>query len=262
MRITQWRIINFGEYNAAENMATDEAIFRSYEKFGCDTIRFYAWHPSTVSIGRHQSVRREVDVDSLRTYGFEFVRRISGGGAIFHDEKGELTYSIVTNIGNLESRDVESQYYELASLVFDPLVDMGLQLDYDQVHCPSVFSGGKKISGNAQTRSKDVVLQHGTILIDYRPEIMYSVLKARPGRSRETMIESVYQKVTTLSEKLDQRFTPSELAGTIVNALLNSSTPKFRIGNLEPAEVELATEMAREKYRTDSWNYGSHPEKY
>jgi lipoate-protein ligase A len=261
LRKVKWRIIEYGVYNPAKNMAIDEAIFKSYINLGYDTIRFYGWRPSTVSIGRHQSVEREVDINNLRAYGYGFVRRTSGGGAVFHDEMGELTYSIVTSERNLISRDVESQYYELASFVFDPLVDIGLQLDYNQIHCPSVFSRGRKISGNAQARSEGVILQHGTILIDYRPEIMYSVLKARPGRTKESMVESVYQKVTTLSEQLNQEFTPQKVAGIIINGLLDSNKTNFRIQKLENAEETLAFEIARRKYQDESWNLTSRPKK-
>ncbi|MFW9779082.1 MAG: biotin/lipoate A/B protein ligase family protein [Candidatus Heimdallarchaeota archaeon] len=257
LRDIKWRIIEFGFYNAAENMAIDEAIFQKYATLGQDTIRFYGWRPSTVSIGRHQAVEREVDINQLNAYGFEFVRRISGGGAVFHDEMGELTYSITTKVGNLESRNVESQYYELARFVFEPLVRIGLDLDYDQIHCPSVFTKGKKISGNAQARSGEIILQHGTILIDYRPEIMYSVLKARPGRTKEAMVESVYQKVTTLSEQLRYSFTPEKLANLIINQLKNSTSTESRIQKLEEAELDLALEISKKRYQKDSWNFGS-----
>ncbi|MFW9855717.1 MAG: biotin/lipoate A/B protein ligase family protein [Candidatus Thorarchaeota archaeon] len=257
LRNIKWRIIEFGFYNAAKNMAMDEAIFQKYPTLGHDTIRFYGWRPSTVSIGRHQSVEREVDIGKLHKYGFDFVRRISGGGAVFHDEMGELTYSITTKVGNLESRNVESQYYELASFVFEPLVQMGLHLDYDQIHCPSVFTKGRKISGNAQARSGDVILQHGTILIDYRPEIMYAVLKARPGRTKEAMIESVYQKVTTLSEQLKARVTPEELANMIISRLRSSINTESRVQKLEEAELDLASEISIKRYQNDSWNFRS-----
>ncbi len=231
-------------------MAIDEAIFRLYDTFHLDTIRFYGWKPSSVSIGKNQLLLEEVDLENLAKLSYQCVRRISGGGAVFHDELGELTYSIVTSSRYLKSKNVEGNYYELANLVFKPLETIGLSIDYDQIHCPSVFIGGKKISGNAQVRQGDKILQHGTILIDIRPEIMYSVLRVRSGRTQSSMIASVYQNVTSIGEKLNQVFTPRSLADFLIT---NLKTLKFRIATLTEEELQLAVELQEEKYATDEW---------
>ncbi|MFX1506357.1 MAG: biotin/lipoate A/B protein ligase family protein [Promethearchaeota archaeon] len=248
-----WRLLNFSEHRASMNMAIDEAIFRKFENIS--TLRFYAWKPSAVSIGKNQEIEKEVDMKSIRKLGFDCVRRISGGGAVFHDETGELTYSIVTKLQNFKKQTIESVYYEISEIIFQPLEKLGLTLDYGQIHCPSVFSGGKKISGNAQARDGDTVLQHGTILVKYRPEIMYTVLRARPGRTQESMVKSVYQHITTLTDLLEKELTPLKLGEYLLTSLMKNNSLQCAIGELTPEEKELALELASTKYDSEEWLY-------
>ncbi len=248
-----FRIILFSTQTAIENMAIDEAIFRLYTNVKKDTIRFYSWNPSTVSIGKHQNVNDEVNLNNIEKYGFDCIRRISGGGSVFHDQLGELTYSIVTNKKNLTSSSIEESYYELSNFVFHPLEKLGLMMEFDKIHCPSIFTDGKKISGNAQARSGDTILQHGTLLINYRPETMYSVLKARPGRDTNSMVKSVYQHVTTLTEKLKEDFNPKKIANYLQKELLISDRAKYEIGELTKDEEALAHKLIHSKFQSEEW---------
>ncbi|MFX1283301.1 MAG: biotin/lipoate A/B protein ligase family protein [Promethearchaeota archaeon] len=253
MKNFNWRVLNFSINCASMNMAIDEAIFRCYDEV--NTIRFYGWKPSAVSIGKHQRISEEVNLNSLQELNFDCVRRISGGGAVFHDETGELTYSIVTNLHNIETDTIEGNYYRILEIIFHPLEKLGLSIDYGQIHCPSVFSKGKKISGNAQARYKDIILQHGTILTKFRPEIMYSVLKAHEGRTRESMIESVYQHVTTLTESLNKDISPQNVAEYLIRYLTETTFPQSYLGELTDEEQQMATELASEKYESKNWLY-------
>ncbi len=252
MKDLNWRLLNFTVNRGSMNMAIDEAIFRCFD--GVNTLRLYGWNPSAVSIGKHQKIFDEVNLNSLRELNFDCVRRISGGGAVFHDE-GELTYSIVTNLSNTKTDTIEGIYYEISEIIFQPLEKLGLSLNYEQIHCPSVFSNGKKISGNAQARYKDIILQHGTILVKFRPEIMYSVLKARAGRTRENMIESVYQHVTTLTESLNKDLSPQNVAEYLIHYLIKTSLPQSFIGELTIKEQQMAEELASVKYESEDWLY-------
>lgn len=253
MKNINWHLISFRKNNPAMNMAIDEAIFRLYSDIHRDTIRLYGWIPSAVSLGRHQSVKTEVDLIKLDEFGFHCVRRISGGGAVFHDQYGELTYSIITDQNNITNKSLEGSYYELAEIVLKPLVELGLNIDFAQIHCPSVFSDGKKISGNAQARDKNKILQHGTILVNYNPEIMYSVLKARPGTTQQKMVQSVYQNVTTLSKQLSLDLTPEKVADIIQNNLNSSINVVNSL--LTENEIKLANNLFLNKYSQDFWNY-------
>ncbi|MFW9904357.1 MAG: biotin/lipoate A/B protein ligase family protein [Candidatus Thorarchaeota archaeon] len=248
-----WRLLTFSVHRSSMNMAIDEAIFRNFKKES--TLRFYGWKPSAVSIGKNQLIEEEVDISSIENLGFDCVRRISGGGAVFHDEIGELTYSIVTNVQNFKIQTIEAIYYEISKMIFQPIEKLGLALDYGQIHCPSVFSGGKKISGNAQARDGNTVLQHGTILVKFRPDVMYTVLKARPGRTQESMVQSVYQHITTLTNLLEKEFTPQELGEYLITSLKENNSLRCTIGSLTPEEQELAVKLASTKYNSEEWLY-------
>lgn len=253
MKNSRWRIIPF-EYNQANyNMAVDEAIYKLYRKLKVNTLRFYGWKPSTVSIGHHQNLDTEVDFTSVEKNNFQIVRRITGGGAVFHDSEGELTYSVVTNIAEISSKSIEDSYYEIVGRLFEPLIKLGIPIDYNQIHCPSVFSNGKKISGNAQARSGGTILQHGTLLVDYRPEIMYSVLKARPGRTQSDMVASVYQKITTVQQQLKRELSVTELAKFILDELLSKYPQNFYLGSLNDDERNLAVKIMKSRYQSSNW---------
>jgi lipoate-protein ligase A len=248
-----WRLLNFSVDRASMNMAIDEAVFRNLDD--TNTLRLYGWKPSAVSIGKNQQIDVEVNMEAVQKLGFDCVRRPSGGGAVFHDELGELTYSIVTNLQNFEIQTIESVYYEISRIIFQPLEKLGLNLDYGQIHCPSVFNDGKKISGNAQARNGNKVLQHGTILVKYRPDIMYTVLRARSGRTQEGMVKSVYQHVTTLSNILNEDITPQYLAEYLLNSLMETDSFQGVSGELTSEEKQMASELASFRYESEEWLY-------
>jgi len=250
-----WRFIPFEENNAYFNMAADEAILRCFPKNKVRTLRLYGWNPSAVSIGQHQKLLDEIDMSNVEKYNLQAVRRISGGGAVFHDVKGELTYSVVTSLDYLDSKGIDDSYYEIVELILEPLVNLGVSIDTGRIHCPSVFSNSKKFSGNAQARSGNTILQHGTILIDYDPNLMYSVLKARPGKTRSDMVASVYQKITTISKQIQRKLTPCSLADYMIEYFTNKDQKLFKTGFYFDDEIELMNELISSKYKTQKWLY-------
>jgi len=250
-----WRIIPFEENNAYFNSAADEAIFRCFPKNQIRTLRFYGWNPSAVSIGQHQKLHDEIDISMVEKLNFQAVRRISGGGAVFHDFKRELTYSVITSTDYLDAKGIDDSYYEIVELIFEPLANLGVSINTGRVHCPSVFSNDRKISGNAQARSGNTILQHGTILIDYDPNLMYSVLKARPGKTTSDMVASVYQKITTISQQIQEKFTPCTLADYLIKYFTTKDPILFKTGSYFVDEVELTNQLISSKYKTKEWLY-------
>ncbi|MFX0184182.1 MAG: hypothetical protein ACFE95_13950, partial [Candidatus Hodarchaeota archaeon] len=92
------------------------------------------------------------------------------------------------------------------------------------------------------------------ILLKLRPEVMYSVLKARPGRTRQNMVDSVYQNVTTLSERLNMVFNQQDLAKYIIQDLLENSPNQYILEDLKPEELELKEKLIN-KYKSNDWIY-------
>ncbi|MHA1299802.1 MAG: lipoate--protein ligase family protein [Candidatus Helarchaeota archaeon] len=252
----KWRIIDLEVHDGYMNMAIDEAILeaRLNDKVP-NTIRFYRWKPSTVSIGKNQSISNEVDIEACKKLGFNVVRRISGGGAVFHDYNGEITYSIIAKQSEIIPMNIDESFMKLCQGIIIALSKIGIEAYHGKFHCPSIFVKNRKISGNAQTRRKNVILQHGTILIDYDPELMYTVLLVREAHKREKVISSVYQKVTTIKEELKESPKFEKIKDYLVEGYKEVFGENFSMEKLTKDELLMAEKLKKEKYMTDRWNF-------
>lgn len=260
-----WRYIPLGTFHGNENMAIDEYILNSVVEKKCpNTIRLYKWAPSTVSIGQHQSLSAEIDIEQARMNGIDVVRRISGGGAVFHDALGEITYAIICNEKNIPTQiqsprvydsTIPIRYHAILEALAKGLESIGISIDVGKVHCPALFSLGKKLSGNAQIIRSGVLLQHGTILLSIRPELMYRVLKAPEGVNYTRMVKSVKTKVTGIYDTLDASHRLNE--EQIVNAILTGFRAVFNIQTYDQSittdEWKIIKYLLTTKYETKAW---------
>ena len=152
--MTDWRVVQLEEHDAYTNMAIDESILEHVRDGRSDpTIRFYRWKPSAVSIGRFQSMNDEVNVARCRSEGIDFVRRITGGGAVYHDHDGELTYSIIGS-EKLFPRSIWESYRMVCGRIVNGLKRIRLNAEFAPIN--DILINGKKVSGNAQTRREGV----------------------------------------------------------------------------------------------------------
>jgi len=149
----------------------------------------YGWKPSAVSIGYFQGLEEEVDLAVAQKEGVSVVRRITGGGAVFHD--AELTYSFVTR--EFEENILDS-YRQICGAVLSGLKTIGIEGQFAPLN--DLILGGKKFSGNAQTRKNGVLLQHGTILLDVDVDRMFSLLKVPSEKMRDKIVSDVKMRVT------------------------------------------------------------------
>ncbi|MGB5912952.1 MAG: biotin/lipoate A/B protein ligase family protein [Promethearchaeia archaeon] len=252
----KWRFIPLQIKNGYWNMALDEAILKSViDRKSYYTIRFYKWSPSTVSIGLNQSLSAEVNLNIVKENCFNIVRRITGGGAVFHDEFGEITYSIVCSLKFLEklnAKKVIEQFEIIETGIVNGLTYYGLKPEKGIIHCPAIFLNGKKFSGNAQVRKKGYLLQHGTILLEIDPELMYSVLKAPHNVSRSKMVRSVYSKCVGIREQL-QNYDETDLLFSLKMGFESTLGIKLEEGNFTEFELNLARKLMMEKYSKDNW---------
>lgn len=238
-------------------MAIDEAILNArIAKRVPNTLRFYRWDPSTASIGRNQSVKDEVDVEAAQHFGVDVVRRISGGGAVFHDRDREITYSVVIaesdfreQFGNLKNVEV---FHKITEGIVQALEKLSIQPDLGVIHCPAIFIQGKKISGNAQARKKGVILQHGTILLDVDAELMYTILKTPQGVPKARMVRSVRAKVTGIQQYI-QNFTLELMGKSLKEGFEESFGIRLEEGELTQWEKEEVNRLARERYNNPEW---------
>jgi lipoate-protein ligase A len=192
-----WRLIPFQVNSAALNMAIDESISEGIAQGSSPpTIRFYGWSPSAVTIGCFQSMDREVDTARCQELGVHFVRRRTGGGAVYHDERGEITYSIIAP-EDWMGEDILFSYREICGKIVEALDRLGIPSEFQPIN--DILVHGKKISGSAQTRRNGVFLQHGTLLYRIDPSTMFSVLRVSPEKNADKALDKVEERVTSVS---------------------------------------------------------------
>ena len=260
-----WRLLRLETHNAFMNMAIDEAVLRSRVADEVpDTLRFYRWTPSAVSIGRFQKIENEINLDECKKFGVDVVRRISGGGTVFHDTQGEITYSVIAKTRDMNTKDVTEVYSRIYAAISEALRVVGVSTDYspgDMKNCPNLTVKGKKISGSAQANKKGIVLQHGTLLIDVDLPKMFTFLKVPWANSHMQVVNVAKNKITSIRNELGHGITPE----TAINAIAHGFQVAFNIQVVEnvqtleteltPKELELAQKLYKEKYSTKEWNY-------
>src|SRR6478672_2884994 len=237
----QIRILETGCNPGAWNMALDESLLTNLVDHDTPILRLYCWQPPCVSIGYFQRMEEEVDVLKCSDMGVDVVRRITGGGSVLHEF--ELTYTFITK--NYPANILES--YEL---ICEPVVLCLNRLGYNAKYVPlnDIVVDNRKVSGNAQTRKNNTLLQHGTILLAVDVERMFSVLKVPSEKDKDKMIDDVKARVTGLNKPFEQ----------VACTLKKSFGEKFAAHTIEDSltyqEEEDTEKLANEKYRSDRWN--------
>lgn len=254
--MVKWRFLPFETKNGYWNMALDEAILEAViEKKSPSTLRFYKWNPSTASIGRNQSLSAEINFEFVKKKGFNVVRRITGGGAVFHDSAGEITYSIVCPnkfLKNLNAVKILDQFEIITQGIIVGLRNYGLEPEKGVIHCPAIFLEGKKFSGNAQIRKKGCILQHGTILLEIDPDLMYSVLKVPKYTDKSRMVRSVQAKCIGVKDQL-MNYDEKQFIEALKCGFEKTLKIKLEDGQFSDYELNLAEKLVNEKYSNLNW---------
>ena len=254
--IQEWRLLPIQTNDAFTNMAIDEAIlWHRRDNKVPDTFRLYRWQPSAVSIGCFQGINLEVNLDACKTRGFDVVRRITGGGAVFHSYEGEVTYSFITpEINPKIPKNILESYGVICQGVVEACAELGLTgAQFKPVN--DVQYKDRKISGNAQTRKQHMVLQHGTVLVGFDPIIMFEVLKVSKEKISDKLIQSVHKRVTSISTELNRQVSPKETADALILGFEKALGIKLIPGELTSSELELANQIRKDRFSSRDWNY-------
>lgn len=252
-----------GGIRGALNMGIDEALVAGLAKGLADgpadgssppTLRFYRWTPSCITIGYFQDMEAEVDLDACRAAGVDCLRRVTAGGAVFHD--AELTYSVVLPLGSaLAPLDVLESYSRICGGIVAGLARLGVEARFAPIN--DIEVGGKKLSGNAQTRKRGCLLQHGTILLGLDVEKMFGLLRVPPEKLKRKLIEAAADRVTCLGSLLGREVGFAEAAAALGLGFAEAWAKygvEFEPGRLSDVELEAAAGLASQKYGIDAWN--------
>jgi lipoate-protein ligase A len=243
-----WRFIPVEVHSASMNMALDEACMEAVRnKLVPATIRLYRWKPAAVSIGNFQCLHDEVDLVACKKHRVDVVRRETGGGAVYHDTDGEVTYSIIGPV-DVFPRDVIASYKEICSCLVDALAELGIKAEFRPIN--DITVAARKISGSAQTRKAGVLLQHGTLLLSVDPERMFTYLTPDKAKiSDKPYVKSVKAAVAAVSEHVQ---TPRD---AVEQALAAAFKRRYAAidGSWTVAELQRAVELAK-KFSSAAWS--------
>ena len=257
--MNNWRLLKLETHDAYTNMAIDEAILTARTRnLAPNTIRFYRWNPSAVSIGKFQNIENEVQLDKCKKYGVDVVRRITGGGAVYHDTEGEITYSVVANKKDLKAENINAVYAKFYDGIAEALKILGINADFNEGNaktCPNLTVNSKKISGSAQSHKKGVVLQHGTLLVDVDLEEMFTFLRVPWAKTCMDVINVAKNKITSIKKELGKTVSVEEVNNALSEGFKKALNIQLLEGELTPYENEIASKLYKEKYTTDEWNF-------
>lgn len=253
-----WRLLKLETHNAYMNMAIDEAILNArIQNLVPNTLRLYRWKPSAVSIGRFQDVGKEVQIDNCCRLEVDIIRRMTGGGTVYHDTEDEITYSIIASKQDLESEDILGIYAKIYSGLREALRILCVKSDFNEgtaKTCPNLTINGRKISGSAQSHKKGIVIQHGTLLLNIDFERMFSLLRVPQTKTCYEAADLAKNRLTSITSELGE--CPS--IETICNALTQGFQSAFHTvlegSELSQYETDQADQLYREKYSTNDWN--------
>lgn len=246
------RLIQSGYHNCYYNMALDEALLEGVSSgASLPVLRFFGWKPPAVSLGYFQGLEEEVDLEACRCRGVDVVRRISGGGAVFHH--AEITYSLIMPLKDPRAgSSVSDSYRVLCAGVTAGLGRLGVGAVFAPIN--DILAGGRKISGNAQTRRKGCLLQHGTVLLDLDPELMFSLLKVPQEKLKGKLIEDIRQRVTSLQELLGRPVSYEEGSAALAEGFREALSLDYA-GDAGPSPEEEARALflAETKFASLEW---------
>lgn len=262
-----WRLIYTPPQRGAVNMAIDEAIMEAVSNGSMPpTLRFYAWEPACLSLGYAQSVQ-DVDREGLAHYGWDLVRRITGGKAILHTD--ELTYSVVfPKHHGVVQGDILTSYRRISSALLQGLQGLALpvnalpmekkqQLGAVCFEVPSNYEitvQGKKIMGSAQVRRANTVLQHGTLPLHGDITRICEALNFESEMARSEAKQRVSERATTVESVLGKAVLWQEVADTLANAFATTFEIHLEIMPLSDDEHRRVETFVETTYANPAWN--------
>lgn len=247
-----WRLIEKDEVeDSYMKMAVDEAILNHVGKgFVSPTIRLYSWKKPAVAIGYFQKIKEVVYVDECEKDGIEIFRRVTGGGAVYKDPEGEVNYSAVLRETSVPDNISES-FKRICLPIMLGLKKLGMETEFSGTN--DILLNGKKISGNAQTRQEGAVLQHGTILYYFHPEIMTKYLIPPVQKLEQKGLTDIKQRVGTIKQ-FSPETTLLEVEENIIKGFEESFNVVFKKEELSESEKRMAKELYK-KYSSKEWIY-------
>lgn len=244
-------IDNLGITDPYINLALEEYVLRNFGEE--DTyLLFYINEPSII-IGKNQNSIEEINRDYVEQNGIKVVRRLSGGGAVYHDE-GNLNFSFIT-------KDDGNSFHNFAKFT-EPVIKAlnKLGVPAELIGRNDLLVNGRKISGNAQFVTKGRMFSHGTLMFDSEIEHVVEALNVSKEKIESKGIKSIRSRVANISEFLEEKMTIDEFKQFILKSIFNvdnvRDVPKYVLTDEDWKKVH---DISKKRYQQWEWNYGKSP---
>jgi len=244
-----WQIVHGQAFSPNMQLALDQVLTEEVgEGRRQPTLRIWEWNSPAVVIGSFQSLKNEVDLDNAAKYGFEVVRRISGGGAMFMDAGAIITYSVYAPADLVQGMSFADSYAFLDEWVIVALKSLGIDASYQPLN--DITSPTGKIGGAAQKRlGNGAVLHHVTMSYDMDGDKMVQVLRIGREKTSDKGTKSAAKRVDPLRSQTG--LTRAEIIDRMqatFTGLYGATT-----GEVTPGEIAKAEALVTEKFATEDW---------
>ncbi|PKR77196.1 octanoyltransferase [Halalkalibacillus sediminis] len=267
----KWLFLNSGSQSAAYNMAMDECLLKWHsEGIIPPVLRFYTWEPAAMSLGYFQKIDGKINVKAIEEYGFDLVRRLTGGRAVLHDH--ELTYSIVVSEKHPDMPKTVTEAYKVISQgLLDGYRKLGIEADlavpegklnrtgsavcFDEPSWYELVIEGKKAAGSAQTRQKGVILQHGSVPIGMDTDKLFDMFVYPTEQAKAKAKQIFSEKATTMEDFLNRKLSLEEVEQAFYEGFQEGLEVEFKPLELSPEQEQEVKELADSKYLMKEWNF-------
>ncbi|MGG0465335.1 lipoate--protein ligase [Priestia aryabhattai] len=242
-------IDNQKNYDPRINLAIEEYALKHLD-INETYLLFYINEPSII-IGKNQNTIEEINTKYVEDQHIHVVRRLSGGGAVYHD-KGNLNFSFITK----DDGNSFHNFKKFTEPVVEALKKLGVNAELSGRN--DLMAEGRKISGNAQFSTKGRMFSHGTLLFDSEIENVVSALKVKKDKIESKGIKSIRNRVANISEFLEQKVTVEEFREMLLRYIFDGEE-NITEYKLTEKDWETIHQISKERYQSWDWNYGKSP---
>lgn len=236
--------------NPAYNIALEAYAFR--ELVDEDEL-FILWiNEPAIIIGKHQNTIQEINKEYTDANGIHVVRRLSGGGAVYHD-LNNLNYTIISN----KSEEGAFDFKTFSQPVIETLADLGVKAEFTGRNDLEI--DGKKFCGNAQAYYKGRMMHHGCLLFDVDMTVLGNALKVSKDKIESKGVKSVRARVTNILSELPEKITVGEFSDKILDKM-KETYPDMTEYVLTDNDLAKIQESYESQFNTWDWTYGAAPE--
>lgn len=235
-------IIQNNNTNPYFNLALEEYLLKNFNQ---DCFMLWQNEPCVV-VGKNQNILDEINEDFIKKNNIKVARRISGGGAVYHD-LGNLNFTFIINDTQNDLRN----YKKFLTPIIEALTNLGIKAEMSERN--DLLIDGLKFSGNAQYKHKNRLLHHGTILFSSDLNTVRAALKTDVNKSGR-WVKSVSSSITNVQDYFKTPFNIKKFKTIIQNRIKNTHE-NSRNYRLNGADIENIIQLVNKKYTTDKWLY-------